>query len=168
MPNHQWLSVQYQGNQFRALEEDEVLFLDSLAEKQREEERLRKEMEGEELKNFRQWVSFTSLTSHLPRQAEPVCTCRAVAARDNAAKPPPVTTERPSGNTVKAKAAPAAPAGKRDAKKSLKGVLVKKKSKPAPDGASGKDSKAATQPPSKSDDIERPPTKKRRVDDQKS
>ena len=36
------------------MEEDEVLFLDSLAEKQREEERLRKEMEGEELKNFRQ------------------------------------------------------------------------------------------------------------------
>ncbi len=41
------------GNQFRALEEDEVLFLDSVLEKQREEERLRKEMEGEELKNFR-------------------------------------------------------------------------------------------------------------------
>ena len=31
--------------------------MDSLAEKQREEERLRKEMEGEELKNFRQCVS---------------------------------------------------------------------------------------------------------------
>lgn len=43
-----------QGNQFRALEEDEVLFLDALAEKQREEERLRKEMDGEEVKNFRQ------------------------------------------------------------------------------------------------------------------
>ena len=42
------------GNQFRALEEDEVLFLDSVLEKQREEERLRKEMDGEELKNFRQ------------------------------------------------------------------------------------------------------------------
>ena len=42
------------GNQFRALEEDEVLFLDSVLEKQREEERLRKEMEGEELKNFRE------------------------------------------------------------------------------------------------------------------
>ena len=42
------------GNQFRALEEDEVLFLDSVLEKQREEERLRKEMDGEELKNFRE------------------------------------------------------------------------------------------------------------------
>lgn len=45
------------GNQFRALEEDEVLFLDSILEKQREEERLRKETEGEELKNFREYVS---------------------------------------------------------------------------------------------------------------
>ena len=44
------------GNQFRALEEDEVLFLDSVLEKQREEERLRKEMEGEELKHFREYV----------------------------------------------------------------------------------------------------------------
>ncbi len=44
----------YEGNQFRALEEDEVLFLDSLAEKQREEEKARKEIEGEEIKNFRQ------------------------------------------------------------------------------------------------------------------
>lgn len=44
------------GNQFRALEEDEVLFLDSILEKQREEERLQKEMEGEELKNFREYV----------------------------------------------------------------------------------------------------------------
>lgn len=42
------------GNQFRALEEDEVLFLDSVLEKQREEERLRKETEGEELKHFRE------------------------------------------------------------------------------------------------------------------
>ena len=45
------------GNQFRALEEDEVLFLDSILEKQREEERLRKETEGEELKNFREYVT---------------------------------------------------------------------------------------------------------------
>ena len=40
-----------------------MLFLDSLAEKQREEERLRKEMEGEELKNFRQWVLSSLISS---------------------------------------------------------------------------------------------------------
>ena len=51
----------YVGNQFRALEEDEVLFLDSILEKQREEERLRKETEGEELKNFRECVPSNCL-----------------------------------------------------------------------------------------------------------
>ncbi|TBU46117.1 NEFA-interacting nuclear protein NIP30 [Dichomitus squalens] len=50
----EWEERNKLGNQFRALEEDEVLFLDSVLEKQREEERLRKEMEGEELKHFRE------------------------------------------------------------------------------------------------------------------
>ncbi|KAL6310069.1 N-terminal domain of NEFA-interacting nuclear protein NIP30-domain-containing protein [Sparassis latifolia] len=49
----EWEERNKLGNQFRALEEDEVLFLDSIMEKQREEERLRKEMDGEELKHFR-------------------------------------------------------------------------------------------------------------------
>ncbi|KAI0814843.1 NEFA-interacting nuclear protein NIP30 [Irpex lacteus] len=52
----EWEERNKLGNQFRALEEDEVLFLDSVLEKQREEERLRQEMDGEELKNFRQCV----------------------------------------------------------------------------------------------------------------
>ncbi|KAF9822018.1 hypothetical protein IEO21_00012 [Rhodonia placenta] len=50
----EWEERNKLGNQFRALEEDEVLFLDSIMEKQREEERLRKEMDGEELKHFRE------------------------------------------------------------------------------------------------------------------
>jgi len=102
----EWEARNKLGNQFRALEEDEVLFLDSVLEQQREEERLREQKDGEELKGFRE----------------------AVAARENAAKPPPV------------KAAPVAAASaykppatviKKDAKKSLKGVLVKKKPKAA-------------------------------------
>ena len=44
----------HSGNQFRALEEDEVLFLDSVLEKQREEERARKESDGKELQSFRE------------------------------------------------------------------------------------------------------------------
>ena len=44
------------GNQFRALEEDEVLFLDAVREKQREEEKERELKDGEELKSFRQYV----------------------------------------------------------------------------------------------------------------
>ncbi|KAI0660415.1 NEFA-interacting nuclear protein NIP30 [Cubamyces menziesii] len=50
----EWEERNKLGNQFRALEEDEVLFLDSVLEKQREEERLRKQMDGEELKHFRE------------------------------------------------------------------------------------------------------------------
>ncbi|GBE77838.1 predicted protein [Sparassis crispa] len=108
----EWEERNKLGNQFRALEEDEVLFLDSIMEKQREEERMRKEMDGEELKHFRE----------------------AVAARENEANKPPAissivgtTTSVPS----KPKAPAAAPSARKDTKKLLKGVLVKKKPRPA-------------------------------------
>ncbi|KAJ3537639.1 hypothetical protein NM688_g6654 [Phlebia brevispora] len=123
----EWEERNKLGNQFRALEEDEVLFLDSLAEKQREEERLRKEMEGEELKNFRQ----------------------AVAARENALKPPPLATEASTAPPAnKGKSTASAPV-KRDSKKTLKGVLVKKKPKAAEakssaDGKGSIDMKSST------------------------
>jgi len=42
------------ANQFRALEEDEIMFLDSVRERQEMEERERKEREGEEMKTFRE------------------------------------------------------------------------------------------------------------------
>jgi hypothetical protein len=42
------------ANQFRALEEDEIMFLDSVREKEEEEERQRKLKDGEEIMNFRQ------------------------------------------------------------------------------------------------------------------
>ncbi|KAI0361250.1 hypothetical protein OH77DRAFT_1391185 [Trametes cingulata] len=109
----EWEERNKLGNQFRALEEDEVLFLDSVLEKQREEERLRKQMDGEELKHFRE----------------------AVAARENAAnKPPPIGAAAVVVSPPSA-AKPSAPPAKKDAKKALKGVLVKKKSKPAASGA---------------------------------
>ncbi|KAI0652209.1 N-terminal domain of NEFA-interacting nuclear protein NIP30-domain-containing protein [Trametes meyenii] len=105
----EWEERNKLGNQFRALEEDEVLFLDSVLEKQREEERLRKEMDGEELKHFRE----------------------AVAARETAAnKPPPIGTAAATISPPPAAKPSAAPV-KKDPKKTLKGVLVKKKSKPA-------------------------------------
>jgi hypothetical protein len=46
------------ANQFRALEEDEIMFLDSVREKQEEEERQRKYQDGEEVKSFKQCVSL--------------------------------------------------------------------------------------------------------------
>ena len=42
------------GNQFRALEEDEVNFLDSMVTRMREEERQLKEEEAENIGNFRE------------------------------------------------------------------------------------------------------------------
>ncbi|CCL98981.1 uncharacterized protein FIBRA_00989 [Fibroporia radiculosa] len=106
----EWEERNKLGNQFRALEEDEVLFLDSLMEKQREEERLRKEQDGEELKHFR----------------------KAVAARETeASKPPIASATAPSTAPTSKSKAPAAPPAKKDAKKLLKGVLVKKKPKPS-------------------------------------
>lgn len=49
------------ANQFRALEEDEIMFLDSIREKQEEEERQRKEKDGEEVRNFKEYVSHLRL-----------------------------------------------------------------------------------------------------------
>ncbi|KAF9651904.1 hypothetical protein BDM02DRAFT_3090254 [Thelephora ganbajun] len=52
----QWEERNKLGNQFRALEEDEVMFLDSIRERQLEEERKRKEEDGVELASFRECV----------------------------------------------------------------------------------------------------------------
>ncbi|OCH95769.1 hypothetical protein OBBRIDRAFT_883710 [Obba rivulosa] len=109
----EWEERNKLGNQFRALEEDEIQFLDAVLEKQREEERKRKEMDGEEVKAFRE----------------------AVAARERAADRAAVAPLDPSPPAVpakdKGKAAAAQPARK-EIKKSLKGVLVKKKTKASP------------------------------------
>ena len=47
------------ANQFRALEEDEIQFLDTLAERKYDEERKRKLEEGEDMKGFRELVSVS-------------------------------------------------------------------------------------------------------------
>ncbi|KAI5823197.1 hypothetical protein K523DRAFT_344735 [Schizophyllum commune Tattone D] len=97
------------ANQFRALTEDETAYLDTLREKREEEERMRKLEDGEELKSYRE----------------------AVAAKI-AAKPPPALPGSTSA-TAKPPAPSKPPAPKKEpAKKgSLKGIVVKKKAKPA-------------------------------------
>jgi len=128
-------------------------------EKQREEERLREEMDGKELKSFRE----------------------AVAAREHEAnKPPPIGagTSTSAATLSKPKAAVAAkPAVKKDTKKSLKGVLVKKKPKataaspPAPtNGTTDKQSPekpdaASKNASEKGDDESERPGKRRKVSD---
>ncbi len=95
------------------------MFLDSIREKELEEERHRKQLDGEEVKSFKEYVAaFSSLI-----QLYIACN-RAVAARTSASNPPPINT--------KAAVVPPTVAPKKDVKKGLKGVIVKKKGKPAP------------------------------------
>ncbi|KAI0734564.1 N-terminal domain of NEFA-interacting nuclear protein NIP30-domain-containing protein [Fomitopsis betulina] len=136
----EWEERNKLGNQFRALEEDEVLFLDSVLEKQREEERIRKEMDGKELKGFRE----------------------AVAARETAATKPAVgTVTNAPPQPIATKIKTISPAtGKKDLKKSLKGVLVKKKSKPAASSlpnTDGTKTSTGAQSDSKRKGTEKPP-----------
>ncbi|PFH54582.1 hypothetical protein AMATHDRAFT_52220 [Amanita thiersii Skay4041] len=99
----EWEEKNRLANQFRALEEDEIMFLDSVRERQEEEERQRKQRDGEELKSFRE----------------------AVAARASAASnPPPLLNKPESSNPPKL-----APPVKKEVKRPLKGVVVKKKVK---------------------------------------
>lgn len=122
------------------------MFLDSIREAQYEEERKRKEQEGVELKGFRAYVrsSRSSLLSNFPH-------CRAVAARSTVPPPNPVP---PSDPTPKPKAPPPPqkPAPRKDAKRSLKGVIVKKKPKvtakePSPPKKDELETKEDDQPP---------------------
>lgn len=90
------------------------MFLDSLREKEAEEERLRNLQDGEELSDFR----------------------KAVAARENAINNPPPAVSKPSvpakpGSDDQAKVTMPAPKKEVSVKKALKGVIVKKKPKGA-------------------------------------
>lgn len=111
----EWEEQMKLSNQFRALEEDEITFLDSIRERQAEEERLRKAEDGAELSGFR----------------------KAVAARENAINnPPPVISQlsksaNDSTDMGKVKKTVKAPP-KKDAKKALKGVIVKRGAKAQP------------------------------------
>jgi SOS-response transcriptional repressor LexA len=49
----EWEERNRLANQFRALEEDEVLFLDSVRERQIEEERQREQADKEEVSSFK-------------------------------------------------------------------------------------------------------------------
>ncbi|KAJ7925898.1 N-terminal domain of NEFA-interacting nuclear protein NIP30-domain-containing protein [Mycena leptocephala] len=124
----EWEEKTKLANQFRALEEDEIMFLDSVRERQEAEERQRKEKDGEEVQSFKE----------------------AVAARNNAVNNPPPMAPKPAAPAT-APSKPTAPARK---KGPLKGVMVKKKAKPA-----------AT--PTKEDDTpkkdEQPDPKRRRI-----
>jgi hypothetical protein len=52
----EWEEKTKLANQFRALEEDEIMFLDSVRERQEAEERQRKEKDGEEVQSFKEYT----------------------------------------------------------------------------------------------------------------
>ncbi|KAG1755165.1 N-terminal domain of NEFA-interacting nuclear protein NIP30-domain-containing protein [Suillus paluster] len=134
----EWEEKTKLANQFRALEEDEIMFLDSIREKQAEEERLRKAQDGEELSDFR----------------------KAVAARENDLNKPaqPVAQPRNPSDNVLEKPKAIALASKKDVKKSLKGVVVKKK----PKSNTQKPSESKAKEAAKDIDNDAPPVAKRR------
>ncbi|KAG9314467.1 N-terminal domain of NEFA-interacting nuclear protein NIP30-domain-containing protein [Chiua virens] len=139
----EWEEKTKLANQFRALEEDEIMFLDSIREKQAEEERLRRLQDGEELSDFR----------------------KAVAARENAINNPPPVVSKPSpphkpSSEDQAKVTVPAPKKEVSAKKALKGVIVKKKPKTASTEPSSAPSQTKSSAQRQSDDA--PPKVKRR------
>ncbi|KAF7347739.1 hypothetical protein MVEN_01531200 [Mycena venus] len=130
----EWEEKTKLANQFRALEEDEIMFLDSVRERQEAEERERREKDGEEVQNFKE----------------------AVAARNNAVNNPPPIAPKPMVAAAPSK--PPAPARK---KGPLKGVVVKKKAKPPTPVKedAGKEDTTKT----KDKDDEQPDAKRRRI-----
>jgi len=133
-----WEEKNKLANQFRALEEDEIMFLDSIRERQQEEERIRKERDGEEVKNFKE----------------------AVAARTSAAANSAAISITASASNVVAKPRPSVTT-KKDTKRTLKGVVVKKKAKIVPadsEKVSAKNKEKEDNP----EDDEVPPNAKRR------
>ncbi|KIM85347.1 hypothetical protein PILCRDRAFT_96452 [Piloderma croceum F 1598] len=141
----EWEEKTKLANQFRALEEDEIMFLDSIRERQEEEERQRKEKDGVEVMDFK----------------------KAVAARENATNnPPPLISSTPKptnppSDSTKGKTVPA----KKDIKKSLKGVMVKKKPKAAAAlTAPATKEKRSADGESKAESDSQPEAKRRRVE----
>ncbi|KAM6498216.1 N-terminal domain of NEFA-interacting nuclear protein NIP30 domain containing protein [Amanita muscaria] len=133
----EWEEKNRLANQFRALEEDEIMFLDSVRERQAEEEKQRKLRDGEELKSFRE----------------------AVAARNSAANnPPPPVINKP---VVIAPPKPPATV-KKDVKRPLKGVVVKKKAKSASSNPTGTSTTEPSQAAKKGSEDEAEPSPKRR------
>ncbi|KAI5474161.1 hypothetical protein MNV49_004076, partial [Pseudohyphozyma bogoriensis] len=113
-------------NQFRALDEDEISFLDSMIDDNQEEEAKKKAAIQEELNSFRAAV--------LAKQAAPAPTVSSASSLSSTIPAPTPTASSSSASTsTTAKPPPPKSGKKKDSqKKMLAGVIVKKKEKPAP------------------------------------
>ncbi|CUA72806.1 hypothetical protein RSOLAG22IIIB_10307 [Rhizoctonia solani] len=119
----QWEEKNKLSNQFRALEEDEIHFLDGLYDEKVTKERKRKEEENEELQGFREAVS--------QREAQQAAT---------SGPAPPTSAPKPSPKT--AAPVPVKPQTKKNQKALLKGAIVRK-----PSASASGSAKSAPKPP---------------------
>ncbi|TDL28380.1 hypothetical protein BD410DRAFT_759558 [Rickenella mellea] len=114
----EWEEKTKLANQFRALEEDEVMFLDSIMDEERRQELKRKQQDAEEVEGFKQAVAAKNNLPEKPPTPSSLT--------------PPTASSSPleKGKPSKASSVP------KKGKNALKGVIVKKKTslatKPAP------------------------------------
>ncbi|QRV78774.1 hypothetical protein RhiJN_06789 [Ceratobasidium sp. AG-Ba] len=99
----EWEQKNKLSNQFRALDEDEIHFLDGIMEEKITKEKKRKDEENEELQNYRAAVAEK-------------------AAQQSAAPPTPAAPSKPSS----ASSAPTKTQPKKNQKSLLKGAIVRK------------------------------------------
>ncbi|KPV72252.1 uncharacterized protein RHOBADRAFT_47095 [Rhodotorula graminis WP1] len=114
-------------NHFRALDEDEISFLDSMIEDTNEEEREKKRLELEELKGFRAAV-HKRVAPAPPPAAAALSLSPPLPAASTSALPP--TASAPTSTSTSASVAapkPAATVPKKGKRKTLPGLVVKKK-----------------------------------------
>jgi len=100
----EWEERNKLSNQFRALEEDEVNFLDSMVTRMREEERQKKLEEGESVDEYRREVARrqkAELVAGAPLKAEPAA--EPAKRRTNAKKRPALKGVQIKGVQVKRK-----------------------------------------------------------------
>ncbi|KAG8689630.1 hypothetical protein FRC09_012343 [Ceratobasidium sp. 395] len=129
----EWEEKTKLSNQFRALEEDEIHFLDGIMDEKIIKEKKRKDEENEELKNFREAVA------------------QKAAQQSAAPAPASSTTKPPPAKPAASSTAPAKNQPKKNQKSLLKGAIVRKPTGAKPGSATSPTSaapKLAVQPDS--------------------
>ncbi|KAG9081704.1 hypothetical protein FRC06_005434 [Ceratobasidium sp. 370] len=142
----EWEEKTKLSNQFRALEEDEIHFLDGILDEKIIKEKKRREEENEELKHFREAVAQKN------------------AQQSTAPAPTPSTAKPPTPKPIANSTAPAKSQPKKNQKTLLKGAIVRKpagaKARPAasPPASTTKkpDSATASVSPAKAGDSSNP------------
>ncbi|KAG8790993.1 hypothetical protein FRC12_010429 [Ceratobasidium sp. 428] len=124
----EWEEKAKLSNQFRALEEDEIHFLDGIMDEKIIKEKKRKDEENEELKNFREAVA------------------QKAAQQSAAPAPTPSTTKPPATKPAASSTAPAKNQPKKNQKSLLKGAIVRKPTGAKPGFAASPTTSAAPKP----------------------